>query len=139
MHQLSRLLYLSSGSENLSADQLRQILDQSRKNNEKKDITGVLCAGGGHFIQVLEGIESDLIRLYSKIIDDPRHHDAALIGIAPIDSRMFQQWSMGYIQKSAEAMYLRRSQLLDCRSHPDRGDELVRIMQRFLSMLKYEV
>jgi hypothetical protein len=133
MRELSRLLYLSSSSEMLSEDHLREILDQSRKNNEKLGITGVLCVGGGHFIQVLEGNECDLIRLYSRIIDDPRHHDSVLIGIAPIRARMFQQWSMGYIQKSLEAMSDRRAQLFEYRSRHDQGDELVRIMQRFLN------
>ena len=83
----------------LSNQVLERILVQSRSNNQKQQITGVLCAGGGHFVKVIEGKECNLIRLYSKIIDDPRHHDCAIIGIAPIDERMFDKWSMGYIEK----------------------------------------
>lgn len=139
MQQLSNLLYISSGPEKLSNQELVQLLEQSRMNNQLNNITGVLCAGGGHFIQVLEGDERDLIKLYAKILDDPRHHDVALIGIAPISARMFKDWSMAYIEKSAVAMHLRRDQLLSYRNHHGHGVELVRVMQRLLEMLKYEV
>jgi hypothetical protein len=139
MNQLSRLLYLSSGSDRLNSNQLRLILEKSRKNNAENNITGVLCAGGGHFIQILEGGENDLIRLYSKILDDPLHHDCALIGILPINERLFNRWSMGYIEKSLDAMELRRSELLSFRSQQQQGDLLIRVMQRFLELLKYQV
>lgn len=136
MHELSRLMYVSSGSNKLSDAELGKILEQSRSHNEKHRITGVLCVGGGLFVQVLEGSECDLIRLYCKIIDDTRHYDCALIGIAPISERMFDQWSMGFIQKSPEAMATRRGQLLDYRLHQYQGDVLVSAMKGFLNMLK---
>lgn len=135
MQELSRLMYVSS-SYMVSDELLKKILDQSRANNEKQLITGVLCAGGGHFVQILEGKEPDLIRLYSKILDDPRHHDCAIIGIAPIAERMFDQWSMGYVEKSAEYMNLRRKQLLDYRLHQYQGDLIVNALKAFLNMLK---
>jgi hypothetical protein len=50
MQELCRLMYLSSGSNMLSEEELRKILEQSRSNNEKQGITGVLCVGGGHFV-----------------------------------------------------------------------------------------
>ena len=120
----------------LSKHLLEKILVQSRSNNEKQQITGVLCAGGGHFVQVLEGKECDLIRLYSKIMDDPRHHDCAIIGIAPIDERMFDKWSMGYIEKSSEDMNFRRLELLDYRLHQYQGDVIMSALKAFLSMLR---
>lgn len=135
MSELSRLMYVSS-SYMLSDDLLKKILEQSRSNNEKKQITGVLCAGGGHFVQVLEGKEPDLIRLYSKILDDPRHHDCAIIGLAPIDERMFDKWSMGFIEKSSEDVALRRLQLLDYRLHQYQGDVIMSALKAFLSMLR---
>jgi hypothetical protein len=138
MQELSRLMYISSGAHKLSENELGKILEQSRSNNEKKRITGVLCVGGGHFVQVLEGRECDLIRLYCKIIDDPRHHDCVIIGIAPISERMFDQWSMGFVQKSSEDMALRRFQLLDYRLHKYQGDVIMSALKAFLNMLKEE-
>lgn len=136
MQKLSRLMYVSS-PYSLTDELLKQILEQSRTNNQKQRITGVLCAGGGHFVQVLEGKESDLVRLYSKIIDDPRHHDCEIIGIAPIDERMFEKWSMGYIEKSSEEMSSRRQQLLDYRMEHYRGDVILNALKTFLNNLKH--
>lgn len=136
MQELCRLMYLSSGSHKLSDVELQEILEQSRSNNKKLGITGVLCVGGGHFVQVLEGQECNLIRLYSKIIDDSRHHDCVIIGIAPINERMFDKWSMGFVEKSSEDMALRRFQLLDYRLHQYQGDVIVSALKAFLNMLK---
>lgn len=135
MIELSRLMYVSTISSPTDG-MLNKILEQSRANNQKQNITGVLCAGGGQFVQVLEGKECDLIRLYSKIVDDPRHFDCAIIGIAPISERMFDKWSMGFVEKSSEDVALRRSQLLDYRLHQYQGDVIVSALKAFLSMLK---
>lgn len=136
MNNLSRLLYVSTAADAVTDDDLRQILESSRSNNSKAGITGVLCGSGSHFIQVLEGPENDLIQLYSRIIDDPRHYDCVLIGIAPVAERMFQQWAMGYLKSSASEVRFNRTELLGYRMHRYDGDELVRSMQRFLKRLK---
>lgn len=114
---------------------MHQILETSRKNNQKQGITGVLCGSGKHFIQVLEGGEHELIRMYAKILDDARHRDCVLIGLMPIVQRMFDQWSMGYIQKSHEVIQLEQQELMNCRPYKDEDGELIRIMKRILNRL----
>lgn len=135
MEHLSRLLYVSTAKSVVTEDDLQQILESSRKYNREHNITGVLCGSGRHFIQVLEGAESNLIRLYAKILDDPRHH-CMLIGLAPIAGKMFAEWSMGYIQHSQEDIHIEWQELLKYRLHHDDDGELVRIMKRFLNRLK---
>lgn len=138
MGNLSRLLYISRLADAINDECVNSILSVSRDRNAENGITGVLVVGGEQFIQILEGEEKNLIRLYAKIIDDSRHHDCTLIGVAPIDSRMFQKWSMGCIKKAPEKMVERRQQLLSYRSHPNHGEELLRLMKRYVAMLKEE-
>lgn len=136
MENLSRLLYVSTAANIVTDHDLHQILESSRKNNEKHGVTGVLCTSGKYFVQVLEGDGNALIRLYGKILEDQRHHSCILIGLAPIAARIFNQWSMGYIQKSQEDIQIEREELLKYRLQKDDDGDLVRIMKRFLERLK---
>ena len=63
MNHLSRILYVSRSSVGVGEAELNNILEISRKKNKLLQITGILCAGGGHFIQILEGPQDELIRL----------------------------------------------------------------------------
>jgi hypothetical protein len=69
-----RLLYISTSrlAPDSQEKQLREILDASKRNNADLGITGMLVHGGGMFLQVLEGPDNNVLRIYSKILDDPR-------------------------------------------------------------------
>lgn len=136
MNDLSRLLYVSKSVNIINHFDLSQILESSRQNNAEAGITGVLCGSKSHFVQLLEGPENNLIQLYSKIIDDRRHRDCVLIGIVPISSRMFNKWSMGYIERNAEEITIEKEELLNYRLNRTDDGELIKIMQRFLNLLK---
>lgn len=136
MNYLSRMLYVSRSSIGLDDDaELQKILEVSRRKNPDLDITGILCAGGGHFIQILEGPQENLIRLYGVILADPRHYDSVLIGIAPIEKRIFRSWSMGYLVNTPEIMENNRKQLLEIWQGRTEARELVSMMKRFLEQL----
>jgi len=92
-----RLLYCSQATSGVSDDQVENILVAARRNNKALGITGVLVQGGGMFMQLLEGPELAVLRLYVKISDDPRHGDCRLIYISPANERLFECWSMGVV------------------------------------------
>ena len=52
---LVRCLYASQAVSKVEAKLLDSILDQSRRNNVPRGITGMLCVAGNLFIQVIEG------------------------------------------------------------------------------------
>lgn len=135
MSYLSRILYASRSSAQVGADELNDILEVSRKKNRLLQITGILCAGGGHFIQILEGPQDELIRLYSRILDDPRHYDSVLIGVAPIQQRIFKNWSMGYIENPPDIMEANRNQLLEMWRGRTEAHQLFTLMREFLDQL----
>jgi hypothetical protein len=95
-----RILYFSQATNAVTPDQIRDILESSQRNNAAAGITGVLIHGGGLFMQVLEGPENAVLRLYVKILDDRRHSNGQLIHISPVSERMFESWSMGVLDSS---------------------------------------
>jgi hypothetical protein len=96
---LVRLLYASrlDIAEDGGAQIIDSILAQSRSKNPKLGITGVLCHGGGVFMQVLEGGRVPVNALYNKIAGDKRHRDVTLLHYSEIAERRFGSWTMGQV------------------------------------------
>ena len=69
---LVRLLYASRATVPLDAGVLDSIMRQSRANNPKLGVTGILCYSGDLFIQVLEGGRDEVCDLYNTIVRDDR-------------------------------------------------------------------
>jgi hypothetical protein len=92
------LVYTSVAQPQLGAEQLAAVLKQSRVNNEKLGITGVLLARRGHFIQALEGEEAAVRRLAATIQKDLRHGDFRVLYEGPTAQRQFPDWAMGFCE-----------------------------------------
>ncbi|MDP1664175.1 MAG: BLUF domain-containing protein [Methylobacter sp.] len=108
-----RLLYFSQSTDVISDEQVRNIMESSRRNNPAIGITGVLVHGGGLFMQVLEGPEQAALRMYVKILDDQRHKNSQIIYITPTDKRIFVGWSMGVIARNDAVEF---EQIMELRS-----------------------
>ena len=93
---LVRLLYASRAIDT-SPDAIEAILAQSREHNPECGITGILCYGGGIFLQALEGGRNQVSELYGHIQKDPRHKDVALLHFEEIAERRFGGWTMGQV------------------------------------------
>ena len=93
---LVRLLYASRAVDT-SPDAIESILRQSRAHNPASGVTGVLCYGGGIFLQVLEGGRMAVNELYGHILRDPRHTDVVLLHYQEIAEREFVGWTMGEV------------------------------------------
>lgn len=103
MHpSLYRLTYASTATFKQNADvgiesEVARILLQSRRNNPKAGLGGVLHYGNGYFFQCLEGPEHQVKSVYQKISQDTRHKDAKILTQGAIDARLFTDWSMKYL------------------------------------------
>ncbi len=94
---LVRLLYVSRAVVPESQDAIQAILASARQHNLQNGITGILCYGGGVFVQAIEGGRSAVNRLYTQIIEDPRHKDVELLHYEEITERRFGGWTMGQV------------------------------------------
>lgn len=93
---LVRLLYASRALDT-SPDAIESILHQSRDHNPSTGVTGVLCYGGGIFLQAIEGGRMAISELYGHIQRDPRHKDVVLLQYEEISERRFSGWTMGEV------------------------------------------
>ena len=93
---LYHLIYVSTAVEPMTEQQLLELLQQSRERNEDLRITGMLLYKSGHFMQVLEGDESDVLAIFASIERDPRHRDIETLESKYIQYRDFPDWSMGF-------------------------------------------
>ena len=94
---LVRLLYASRSVNPGSSDLTESILAQSRSHNPAMGITGILCYGGGIFLQALEGGRTQISDLYGHIQKDARHKDVVLLHYEEISERRFGGWTMGQV------------------------------------------
>jgi len=90
------LIYISRATKEMSKDELLELLNYSRTENLKKNVTGMLLYGGGNFFQVLEGERNDVDPIYKAILGDPRNTDHVLITRSAIYTKDFPKWSMGF-------------------------------------------
>ena len=96
---LVRLLYASRAVDTSPAA-IEAILTQSRQHNPGSGITGVLCYGGGVFLQAIEGGRQTISDLYGVIQRDGRHQDVVLLHYEEIAERRFGGWTMGLVNTS---------------------------------------
>ena len=77
--------------------EVNRILLQSRRNNRKREVGGMLHFGNGRFFQYLEG-EADVVdRLFARIRDDDRHWDVRQLTRSALADRRFADWSMKFV------------------------------------------
>jgi hypothetical protein len=93
---LVRLLYASRAVD-ACPEIIETILHECRSRNPNSGITGVLCYGGGIFLQVIEGGRMAISQLYNQIQRDARHKDVVLLQYEEISERRFAGWTMGEV------------------------------------------
>ena len=96
---LVRLLYASRAVDT-SPDAIESILTQSRQHNPVTGITGILCYGGGIFLQAIEGGRQQVSDLFGHIQKDARNKDVVLLHFEEIFERRFGGWTMGQVNLS---------------------------------------
>lgn len=93
---LFSLLYVSELATGGAAE-VDQICRQSRANNQRDFVTGVLVFDGHAFCQFVEGPESAVTALLDRLERDSRHRNMHVVqlGWAPVPRR-FTSWRLGY-------------------------------------------
>lgn len=89
--------YRSKARQNLSANQIEDIVNVARKQNGKFGITGCLIYYKGVFFQMMEGPKRDVMRLYGNIKTDQRHFDVMTIHKGTKVFRDFELWDMALL------------------------------------------
>jgi hypothetical protein len=94
---LHRLIYFSRMSPSTLADMdhvVCEIFEEAERLNRAADVTGVLLACGGYFLQALEGPCVVVENLFRRIEGDRRHEAVQKLCFGPIPARQFPRWGM---------------------------------------------
>ena len=97
---LVRLLYVSRALDPDASAATDAILAVAREHNMANGITGILCYGGGIYLQAIEGGRNQVNNLYAQIVSDKRHTDVVLLNYEEIAERRFGGWTMGQVNLS---------------------------------------
>ena len=90
--------YVSTQRRPMTPDELLHLLENARAYNEARGITGVLLHRDKSFFQVLEGTESDVRAIFSRVTADSRHERVEVLFDEPVDEREFADWRMGFLE-----------------------------------------
>lgn len=99
------LIYTSKAIDNITEEQIQQIVDVSVKNNNQSNLTGAFFYVDGYFLQVLEGKIKDVKWLMEKLSVDVRHQDISVILMSTINHRIFKEWSMAYVKLEGKEIF----------------------------------
>jgi hypothetical protein len=91
-----QLCYTSTATGEMQRQNLVDLLKVSRRNNEAAGITGLLLFSANRFIQLLEGDEAAVRKLYARIRKDSRHRDVTIVFEEQVEARECPDWSMGF-------------------------------------------
>jgi hypothetical protein len=99
---LRHFTYVSSATQPFDAAELAALLDVSRTNNERDDITGMLLYKGGNFMQTVEGSLEAVELLRARLGGDPRHNGLMVLIEGTRPQRLFDGWTMGFRDLAGE-------------------------------------
>lgn len=103
---ISRSTFLNVGDSKSVEPNVVRILSESRANNLKNGLVGVLFFGDGCFFECLEGEESEVDKLYQILLKDTRHKDLTILSKKNISHLSFKKWLMKYVPFDAEIKQL---------------------------------
>jgi hypothetical protein len=92
---MRQLVYISSVRKQADVDP-PVILAQSRRNNARARVTGLLFFDGKRFLQALEGDDATVDATFARIQADGRHHALVVLSNRTIETREFGEWAMAY-------------------------------------------
>lgn len=91
---LHQLTYISTARTSLILSDVEGILEVSRANNSRHQVTGLLIFDGKRFLQALEGPLDTVEATFARIALDSRHRGLVKLSSRHVDEREFGAWSM---------------------------------------------
>lgn len=99
---ISTLTYISHAYDELTSEDIADILEKSIKNNKLWNITGILLYKNKRFFQILEGDKSYIEKIYDKIALDARHYNITILNKSKSKMRLLGNWSMAFLSDNKD-------------------------------------
>ncbi len=147
MAALYYLIYTSQAKKLMGDSELLDLLSQSRRNNSRYQLTGMLLymegrfisKTEGRFIQILEGDEHNVQFIYDRICKDDRNHGMLMLECGTCTERAFPGWTMGFKSLSAD-QYIAHPDYFQLDQHAllhelsEKKHERLRLLRRFYTV-----
>lgn len=104
---IAYLSYCSQARLPMGQTEVRRILEASRRNNQRDEITGLLTFSGEVFVQFLEGSPTALQGLMNRLKSDTRHRDIIILSEGTAHERMLAGWDMELVTPKEAHLALR--------------------------------
>ena len=132
--QLLEVIYVSEATRPMSDADLVSLLRHARSRNQRLNVTGMLLYEDGRFIEVLEGEEANVRRVFGEIQDDARQTNLETERFEQIPFRHFPDWTMGFRRPDDAPVALGFTRFLEQAALPDYFDaESVEAHSRLLA------
>lgn len=96
MPALYSLVYVSTATRYLSAEDVEKILVGARRLNATADVTGLLLYDSGNFMHCIEGEVDSLMETYGHICQSGMHTGLIELLREPIVAREFAEWPLAF-------------------------------------------
>ena len=96
MEKVFQLVYVSEAVEDISYTDILEILQVSRRHNQRDEISGILIFREGRFLQLLEGPEVKVRQALGRVLLDERHFSLRVLTEVHSEKRIFDAWFMAY-------------------------------------------
>ena len=103
--EVYHLLYCSQSQRPFEEEELADLLESCLAPNARAQITGLLCYGNGHFVQVLEGEATQVEEVFGRIVRDRRHHRVHVLSRGRGPARQFADWRMAFAKNQTQEFY----------------------------------
>lgn len=137
---LRSVLYVSTAQVLFTPPRMEELLVQSRANNARQQITGLLLYRDGAFMQFLEGPEAAVERLFRRIRADERHFAVVTLSEGVVPQRRFPDRPMDFynlrdravrqLPGFAEEFLETTLSMAEFGDEPDRAMQLLRVFEQ---------
>lgn len=119
---IRQVVYVSTARAGAGDAELHGIVDKARAANGRNGLTGILAAGNGVYLQIVEGPADAVEALLTRLRADSRHENLRILQDIEVAARNFPGRLMGLRVLAPEAPGLIAAQL---RRRPMSAAEIV--------------
>ncbi len=126
--------YVSTADPSLRQEALSSLLDTTKHRNEKSNISGILLYADGNFMQVLEGHQEQVERLFEKICLDARHSNVIKVASMDYKHPIFKGYASGFsvIERPKDTQSL-KTYLNWLKNHPSKKvNKMIDLVENFI-------
>ena len=108
---IRQVVYVSTARAGAGDAELHGIVDKARAANGRNGLTGILAAGNGVYLQIVEGPADAVEALLTRLRADQRHENLRILQDVEVAARNFPGRLMGLRVLAPEAPGLIAAQL----------------------------